>query len=80
MNLCKIREDDNYIANATDLILMNSKNKIFLHNDQSIMNIIFYKNFYKFDKSWNMINYGCTIEYHNCHKTYEDLQKNHIFT
>ena len=37
---------------------VQAKKKIFKHNDQGIMNIVFYKNFKKIDIKWNVYGYG----------------------
>lgn len=44
---------------------VQSKKKIFKHNDQGIMNLVFYKNFKIIDKRWNVYDYG-----HNCNYTF----------
>ena len=54
---------DNFRKNKYSDILklcmkVQAKKKIFKHNDQGIMNIVFYKNFKKIDKKWNVYDYG----------------------
>ena len=54
---------DNFRKNNYSNILklcmkVQAKKKIFKHNDQGIMNIVFYKNFKKIDIKWNVYGYG----------------------
>ena len=54
---------DNFRKNKySDLLKLcmkiQAKKKVFKHNDQGIMNMIFYKNFKKIDKKWNVYDYG----------------------
>lgn len=56
---------------------VQSRNKIFKHNDQGIMNLVFYKNFKIIDKRWNVYGYGHNGNYtYFNNKLFEKLNKN----
>lgn len=56
---------------------IQSKKKIFKHNDQGIMNLVFYKNFKKIDKRWNVYDYGFNCNYSYFKKyLYKKLNEN----
>ena len=74
LNLCKSREFK-FKEKSIYCILLNSINKIFIHNDQSIMNIIFYNNFYNLDNYWNILNYGCDAKYLKYKNIYYTLKE-----
>lgn len=57
VNLKKFREEV-YSKKLEICMLIQSKKKIFNHNDQGIMNVIFYKKFKHINNDWNVLDYG----------------------
>ena len=57
-------------------MIVQSKNKIFNHNDQGIMNVIFYKKFKHLDNCWNVLDYGANYKWSIKTNVYERVDKN----
>tara|TARA_Y200000002_G_scaffold376712_1_gene381047 strand:- start:382 stop:2397 length:2016 start_codon:yes stop_codon:yes gene_type:complete len=75
INMKKFREE-NYSKKLELCMLVQSKKKIFNHNDQGIMNVVFYKKFKHIDKSWNVLDYGGSYVWSKCNNIYQRLDKN----
>jgi lipopolysaccharide biosynthesis glycosyltransferase len=75
INLKKFR--DGGYSNKLELCMkVQSKNKIFRHNDQGIMNVVFYKKFKHIDCNWNMLNYGIKYSLAKKLNIYKNLDEN----
>ena len=74
INLDNFRKN-NYFDILKLCMKVQAKKKIFKHNDQGIMNIVFYKNFKKIDNKWNVFGYGHNWNSNNLDKIKEILNK-----
>jgi len=75
INLKKFREG-NYSKKLEICMIVQSKKKIFNHNDQGIMNVIFYKKFKHIDSCWNVLDYGMEYYWAKKNNIYQSLDKN----
>lgn len=61
LDLCKKFQ---FTEKCECLMLINKYNKIFLHNDQSIMNFALINNTYELDQKWNTLHFGWNYAYY----------------
>ena len=58
LDLKKYRENTKFKSKANFLMEANKNGSLFRHNDQSILNIIFYNEVDFLDSKWNSLDYG----------------------
>jgi len=58
LNIEKYKKDENLKRNIKFLIQLNSTGEFLRHNDQSILNFIFYDKIDWIDQRWNRLDYG----------------------
>ena len=75
INLKKFR-DGNYSKKMEVCMIVQSKKKLFNHNDQGIMNVIFYKKFKHINTDWNLLDYGGAYNWCKINKIYHRLDEN----
>tara|TARA_B100000035_G_scaffold311618_1_gene321496 strand:- start:6590 stop:7534 length:945 start_codon:yes stop_codon:yes gene_type:complete len=64
VNLNRYR-NENIGKLAEFLMMIHSFEKIVGHNDEGILNSIFYKTYQPLDKNWNSLHYGCDFKWAN---------------
>ena len=74
-----IMKEENYEEKFLYCMKINLKNKIFKHNDQGILNFLFYDNVGKLPTEWNAMWFGCGGKlFLRCEPTYETAKLLHF--